>query len=111
MRKNREPKFKVEQLIEWSSQSAGSWKTKTGKVLAILIPLASARDALVKLGYDPKGAQNFVDRAMVPRYLVDATPPGFKGKPRIYVPDFGRAENHGKVVGAHGASETAPATA
>jgi hypothetical protein len=98
MTTKRQPKFQVGQTIEWSSQSAGSWKTKTGKVLAVLMPGDSAREALGKLGYDPKGAHDFVDRATPPRYLVDATPPGFKGKPRIYVPDFGRAENNGKVV-------------
>jgi len=104
MATNRQPKFQVGQMIEWSSQSAGSWKTKVGKVLAILMPGDSACETLAKLGYDPKAAQDFVNRATTPRYLVDATPPGFKGKPRIYVPDFGRAEKSGKVAAAHGTS-------
>ncbi len=95
--KDRQPKFQVGQTIEWSSQSAGSWKTKTGKVLAILKPLDSGREALKHLGY-AETSGDFVDRATIPRYLVDATKPGSKGKPQIYVPDFGRAENNGKVV-------------
>lgn len=97
MANERQPKFQVSQTIEWSSQSAGSWKTKTGKVLAILKPGDSGRAALKRLGYD-ETLGDFVDRAMIPRYLVDATPTGHKGKPHIYVPDFGRAEKRGKVV-------------
>jgi hypothetical protein len=97
MANERQPKFQVDQTIEWSSQAAGSWKTKTGKVLAILKPRDSARAALKRLGYD-ETVGDFVDHAVAPRYLVDATPTGHKGKPRIYVPDFGRAEKNGKVI-------------
>ena len=100
MKATREPKFKVGQHIEWKSQSAGSWKTKTGKIIAIVAVNESITETLERLGYDSyECVVSAQTTARIPRYLVDTTPDGSKSKNQIYAPDFARAEKRGKVVG------------
>lgn len=55
--------FAVGDTVTWDSQAAGSWKTKTGKVVEV---------------FDFKGGR---------RYSVEVMPPeGSKAKPKMYYP-------------------------
>jgi hypothetical protein len=94
----REPKFKVGQTIEWKSQATGSWRTKTGKVVAVLQPSQSARAALEKLDKAVSARVNACDKASTVRYLVEMPRAAKAMLTDFMVPDIARAEKHGRVV-------------
>lgn len=62
--------LKVDQQVTWESQAGGTWKTKTGTVLAIVparhrIPSGIIPDGTPKSRIKFDGCVSFVDRVIV----------------------------------------------
>jgi len=67
-----EPKFKVGDSIEWTSQAGGFARKKRGTVVAVLSKQEDAYEALTKLGIESKLANVHAQRSsFFPRYLVE----------------------------------------
>jgi len=67
-----EPKFKVGDIIEWTSQAGGHTKAKRGTVVAVLPSMEDAYERLKLVGVNTLLANVHAGRkSFFPRYLVE----------------------------------------
>lgn len=79
-RAKERPTFKVGDFVQWSSQAAGSWKTKAGEVAAVIPPGGGKAD-LMRFGLS-----NFNSTREHESYVVHVKTPTGKGAGTYYWP-------------------------
>jgi len=64
------PDIKPGDIVEWTSQSAGTWKTKRGKVIAI-VPAGKSAFAHIPSGTPKSRVKGDMDISVVDRLVVE----------------------------------------
>lgn len=90
-----EKQFNIGEVVTWESQAGGSYKSKTGKVIAIIPSKARVRDH-VPPPYSLDDVKGFgFDRRGI-SYLVEVQET-LRSKPRLYWPNVGGLKSANRI--------------